>query len=1338
MMAALSKRDIEMIFRAETDAAQRPVKELSSDVRRLRGTLEDLAKTSDKTDKTLADLAATTNDLERAQSELANARALLTQLNSQNAALEKAEARAAAAATKYADLKKQMDAAEKPSGRLRQQFEASERALAANNGKLEEARKNYAEVKESIEAIIGPVDNVQDAFRSIAVAQREVTQGLAQAKTAAREFNQEIAKSGASGNDNARIEEKTLEAQRRGEALAEAARKQKQRDDIESVLAGNRALTQQFDELAAAEQRASQVNAFRTLAADAVAAQAGADRIAAGLDKGATAGQRLANSIASVIDPTRAAAASLDGIDERLDAVSAKANGKGISGAEWNRLNNELQSIEATLMRAAAGIDRFAAQQAKVKLAEADYERQRQKVEQLAAAHVEGAEDVSKLTAELAREQAALTSLGTALDKQSADLGELSADLKRVGVDSARLPQEMARIEQTAGRAAPAIKRVRDVVTPGGKGGFLGLDPYQLQNLGYQINDVFTSLGSGAPPMQVLAQQGGQILQIFPGILSTFMAFAPVLVPMAAGFAILAGSMAKANQEIKTLRTANTVLASLGETNGYDAAKFQSIVKDLQDLGVSYEEATASAKIFVTEGLNPQAIDDYIIAAKNLATVNNIDVKTATEELTKAFTAGADEVIELDNKYHFLTDTQRENLIASKDTKDEYNQVNKAFSALYAKMQDGANAAKGPMTDATNTLRGAWRGLLETFADTGVIESVTGFIANAISKLAYLINLARRAGAIFKDYNKGNEIQAISSVIRNYNEAGGAEGILAAAAADTAAQAAIANRATTQAQQAPGADAGRGSRGRQGQREDAAAEARKQAEKDRKKAAREAEAERKRQEREAKALARQYANESDQLTSSLSRFVIEAMKGTQAPLDAQLFNARKAVDEQFKALEDRLAEFREKFGDSPINGVSQDDYKAGIESAKAQIKLARQLGVYESNVNDIMKSRNERLKTIQDDQKAGLITAQEALDRTREVTSEFGPKLDDAITKARAFIASLTPSAETQALLDKFDRILNQSGPDGAKTIDRQQAVTGADANEQKLNEVFQRRAQLVAAANNLYDAGAINYTEKEERIRQAYADTNAEITKGIDAARAYLELNKAMLPPDLYTNAIAQLDLYNSKLKYTDELTTNVKQAATDAIANGLYNLFDTLAKGIADVVTGAGSLGDLFKNLGKSVLNFAATFMKAIADAIVQLTALRIAKSIIGGFHGGGIVGSYAGGQMRLSRDIGPSLNLSAVPRYHEGTQGAGLKQDEMLAVLKRGEKVQTEEQQAAANRQLANARKGGGGVGLRQVLAFGDDQVAAAMQGEAGESVTITHLRRNADLVKQILRD
>lgn len=1263
-MAALSKRDIEMIFRAETDAAQRPVNELSSDVRKLRQTLEDLAKSSNKTDKSLDELASTTRELEKAQNELANARTLLTQLNSQAQAVERAEAAVEKAAKKYQDLKTQVEGVENPTKRLQQQLAAAERGLNANNARLDEAKKNYTEVKTSIEGIIGPVNNVQDAFRTVAVAQREITQGLAAAKGSVSAFKTEIA-------------DTKLEA-----------------------------------------ERLAQVDAFRRLAADSVAADTAAERVKAGLDNGATSAQRLADAIRGLVNPAQAAATTIDGMDERLENVLKKMAGGKISVSEWGHLNNELQAVQAGLIGVSAEIDKFTTQQARVDDASRAYDVQAQKVRELAATQVDASTNVEALTADLQREEAALAGLGGALDRETAKLREFGAALGRVGVDSNALPADIQRIEATATRAAPAIQRVSNVITPGGKKGFLGLDPHQLQNLSYQVNDVFTGLASGQPVFQIFAQQSGQIAQIFPGLISGFVRFLPVIGPVAVALTVLTGAVGEANTQLETLRTANTVLASLGETNGYDAAKFQDIVKQFRDIGVSAEDATASAKTFVTEGLNPAAVDDYVIAAKNLADVQGIDVKTATEELTKAFTAGADEVLKLDDKYHFLTDTQRDNLVASKGTKDEYNEVNKAFTALYTKMQGGANAAKGPMTDATNTLRSAWRTLLNTFADTGIIESVTNFISNAVLGFSHLINVARRSVALFK----------------------GAGDVMAAAGRDTLGQMAQARRATTRVIQAPGADAGAGSRGRQRQEEDQFRKDRKDAERDAKKAARDAGAERKRREREAAQLAKQYENEQDQLSAALSRMTAQAMRGAQAPLEQQLELAKQAVNEQFKSLEDRLAEFREKFGpDAKINGMSQAEYAAALAAQKQQLVLNKQLGVYESNINDLLKSRDERLKSIKEQQDAGLISAQEALDKTKEVTSTMGPQIDAAIEAARAFIATLTPSAETQALLDKFARIQAQSsGANAQQTIVRNQAQTGLASEEQKINDIFQRRASLIDAANKLYDLGAINFTEKEARVKAAYEGTDQALRNQIATIQTYLEANKDLFPPEVYQRAIAQLQEYNTQLKYTDTLTQAVKSSAQQAIASGFMTMFDTLAQGIANIITGAGSLKDLFGDLGRAALNFAATFAKAIADAIIQIYALRIAKSLIGGFHGGGTVGDYGGGQMKLSRNIGvPDLNLSSVPRYHNGTDGAGLKSNEMLAVLEKGEKVQTKEQQRLEkNRQRRSDN--GGATGLRQVLAFGDDQVAAAMQGSAGERTTITHLRRNVPLLKQLLRD
>lgn len=1289
-MAALTKRDIEMIFRAETDAAQRPVNELTSDVKRLRQTLDDLAKTSGKTDKSLDELAQTTRELEKAQNELGTARTLLTQLNAQTNALSSAEKAAEEAAKKYAQLKTQVDGAEKPTKRLVTSMEAAERKMQATNQRLEEQRKVYADVKGSIEGIIGPVDNLQDAFRTVAVAQREISQGLAAAKGSVAAFKTEIT--------DTKVE---------------------------------------LDRLA-------QVDAFRKLASDSVAADSAAERIKAGLDGSTTSATRLADAIQNIVNPARAAAVTLDGMDARLEAVTARMAGGKISVNEWNNLNNELVSIQASLARVSAEVDTFVAQQSRVDNAAAAFDAQAKKVRDLAAAEINASTSVEELTADLKREEAALKTLGGALDRETAKLREFGTALGRVGIDSASLPGAIARIEATATRAAPAIKRVSDAVSPAGKKGFLGLDPFQLQNLSYQVNDVFTSLGSGAPPMQVLAQQGGQILQIFPGILSTFARFLPVIAPLAVGFAVLAGSISEANTSIQTLRTANTVIASLGETNGYTAAKFQEIVQSFRDLGVSVEDATASAKTFVKEGLNPKAVDDYIIAAKNLATVQGIDVKTATEELTQAFTGGAEEVLKLDDKYQFLTDTQRDNLVASKDTKNEYNEVNKAFSALYTKMQAGANASKGPFTDAANTLRLAWRALLNTFADTGIIESVSKYISNTITGLTYAINLTRRYAQSLSMANKAYQqagggfvgMLNAGAALAGASAGAGAGGLSGLAERDTLAQMRRARAAGTTPQGAPGADAGEGSAGRQSRLEKQYEKDRKQAEKDRKKAARDAEADAKRRAREAEQLARQYENEQDQLTSALSRMTIEALRGTQAPLDQQLEIARQSVDEQFKALEDRLSEFREKFGaDAKIGGMSQENYAAALNQQKAQIVSARQLAVYENNVNDLLKARTERLKEVKEQQDAGTMSAQEALQAVQEVTSEMGPKIDSAIASARAFIAALKPSSETTALLAKFDRIQAQGGTSAASgTIVKEQAKSGVAQGEKEINALLERRANLVASANALYESGAYNYTQKEDAIRQAFADTNAEIQAGIVAAYEFLEANKAMLPPDLYTNALAQLRLYNDQLKYTDELTLAVKTSAQDAIANGLMNMFDSFAKGIVDLAKGTKSLGGFLKSMGKAALQFAADFAMAIAKAIMQIYALRIAKSLIGGFHGGGTVGDYGGGQMKLSRNIGPSL--ANVPRYHDGVQGAGLKSNEMLAVLEKGENVQTKEQQAAEKRRLEHARNGGGGRGLRQVLAFGDSEIAGAMSGPAGEEVTITHIRRNKTRLRQEL--
>lgn len=1373
-MAALSKRDIEMIFRAETDAATRPVGTLASDVKKLRQTLEDLTKAGGKTEGALEGLAATTRDLNKAQEELGTARTLLTQLNAQASAVDRAQAALDKAQTKYDEIKTKIESVEKPTKRLTQQFDTATKRLAATTQGVEDAKKVYDEVKTSIESIIGPVTSIQDSFRAVAVAQREVATGLNQASAAAEQFKADIADAGKAAEEASkfkgmaavssvspeviaeisqyanriellRLEERTLEAQRKSDAMAEAARKQKQKDDIDAVLAGNKALADEIAALEQAQKNAAAIDAYRNIAQEAAQAATSVDRIAKATAEGVPPAQRLADAILAIVHPAAAANTTLDGLNEKTKAVTdALAGGGKRTAAEWNNINNELLGVQAGLLRLAKLADDYTAQEAQVAAAAKAYDEQAAKVRALGAQEAATAAQAEELTSAIKREQKQLESLGGTLDKETAKMNALKDAVKASGGDTNNIGGFIEGLKKAAEDAAPAMEEARKAVSPDGRKGFLGLEPHQLQNLSYQINDVFTSLASGIPITQVIAQQGGQILQLFPGLGAAFVKFGLILGPVVVALGVVAAAMKQAYDQSQLLQTAQTNLAVLGNTNGWDAKKYVAVANAFKAIGVSADDAAAATKAFVTNGLNPKAVDDYVVAAKNLADVQGIDVKDAAEQLTTAFTGNADSVIALDDKYHFLTNTQREHLISTKDTKDEYKAVTDAFSILYKKLQDGANANKGPFTMATNTLRAAWNKLLDAFSNDGPLNFISQWVSDVTLGFAYFINIVRRGLAIFKGVDLTALMNPITGALeslkiaKNLEASGGLSGIVSGARADTIAQMKTVSAPTAQKQTST-ADAGSGSATRQKLKEKQDEKDRKQAEKDAKKAAKEAAAEAKKRQREAEALAKQSENEQDQLTSALSRFTAQALNNTEAPLQQQLDNAKQAVEEQFKSLEDRLAEFKAKFGASAtINGKTQAQYSADLEAQKQALINQKQLQVYESNINDLIKSRDTQLKDIQQKQESGLYTAQEALDATKEVTSKLGPQIDGAIESARQFIATLSPSSATQALLDKFALIQAQGtgGSSSNQTIIRKQAEASLAQQEKEINNLIEQRTTLIDAANKLYDIGAINYTEKEARIKQAYADTNSKIKERIDQMKAFLEANKDLFPADVYAKALASLEGYKAGLNELNTLQQTVRDTAINSLANGITTAFNSMAESIGQAIMGGKSFGQVLSDLGSAALSFAANFAQAIAQAIIQIYALRIAKSLVGGFHGGGTVGDLGGGQMKLARNIGgPDLNLSAVPRYHNGTPGAGLKHDEMLAVLQKGEKVQTEEQQRLEANRLAAAKKGGSGS-LRQVLAFGDEEIAGAMSGPAGENTTITHIRRNRTLLRQEL--
>lgn len=349
---------------------------------------------------------------------------------------------------------------------------------------------------------------------------------------------------------------------------------------------------------------------------------------------------------------------------------------------------------------------------------------------------------------------------------------------------------------------------------------------------------------------------------------------------------------------------------------------------------------------------------------------------------------------------------------------------------------------------------------------------------------------------------------------------------------------------------------------------------------------------------------------------------------------------------------------------------------------------------------------------------------------------------------------------------------------------DRQQvAVDAARAQkkaEEELNKTKQEgyRDQLSNLTGGLsaqegslsaqMDAGAIGYTEGERRLQEVRAHTLEQLKALRVEQSAYL----ATLGPDSpeYANAQQTLLGIDTAIANITASMQQMKQGAMDSGVSALTNFFTNLrdgamsageafrtlvadfAKGIYDMIAQAtakrlvSAIANMFGGADESadvsqgaqqLSSAAATTTIAggviafgarqLSNAAQELTAaaslLLVANSVssYGAAHSGGKVGS-----LRMTRNNISPLVFGAAPRYHGGGV-AGLQNDEIPAILKRGEIVRTRQQENALQARL-NAGQGGGEQPIRNIIVFSEDELASALAGTAGEKVVVNHVRRN----------
>jgi uncharacterized protein (TIGR02594 family) len=284
-------------------------------------------------------------------------------------------------------------------------------------------------------------------------------------------------------------------------------------------------------------------------------------------------------------------------------------------------------------------------------------------------------------------------------------------------------------------------------VGPTGRPTLLGMTPWQSTNLMYQVNDVVSGLAMGQKPSQIIAQQLGQIVQLFPKLGSGIMAAFgnPYFLGAAAIVGTVAFAIKQAADQADRLRSLSAILKATADGANYSAAALNENVKALENYHLTADEATTITKTFVKDGLNPAYFVQFGQAAKDMSRVLGTDVKDAATQVADAFTGGYDAVAKLDDATNFLTAAERQHIRAMFDSGNAAAARKLAFDKFAKSQHDAAEEMRGPWARAIDHIDTAWEHAKQGLADSGWanalrkgIEGVAGLIddiADAIDRV---------------------------------------------------------------------------------------------------------------------------------------------------------------------------------------------------------------------------------------------------------------------------------------------------------------------------------------------------------------------------------------------------------------------------------------------------------------------------------------------------------------------------------------------------------------------------------------------------------------------------
>lgn len=994
------------------------------------------------------------------------------------------------------------------------------------------------------------------------------------------------------------------------------------------------------------------------------------DNTGPGLKKAEAAMRRFATA-AQATQARRAGRATADKAAEDAAAAYAKAT------AEATKFGRQLKQIENWSWSSEVV---EAPEQLAENFERAREEARRTKIE-LDTARA-GVSRFSQAGGGLAAFEAKLANIGGearrtdgAIDNMRTGVDQLTAAQRNAVGQGNRLVDVMHRQAAAARSAGSATGgaglagKVTDAYATRNQRGPLGLRPYEMQNLGYQVNDLVTQIGSGTPVMQAFAQQGGQIAQLFPKATMTILRMAPAIALVAAAVAPFISAMNKANNEARRLGDAETTIKRLGNGAAYSAPQLARVTEQLEDMGAEADEAKVAVSGFVQKAVDPAYLDRFAKAAVDTAKVLKIDVKDAAEKVTEAFTGNADAVMALDDEVGFLTDSERKHIEKLKESKKDAEARTYAFEIFAKKYGAISDDMDGPWKRTLENLKNAWGGFVDfvNFIDWSKLKGELNWIANKLAEITSALPGARSASV---DVVSGDVSKAYARVAQN--------------------------SATEVRLRAQGNRLGADQVARSIQ-----------------------------QDRGVIALgeARLAGMSLMNGTSDLTRPGAAADTTTRPPA-----NANTSTPKADRSGDDakRKAEAQAKFVASLLEENDARAFQISLmdETERRQLVMKAmrdaELGAAAVGLELTQAQRDtieEGVTRLYDEGKAR--EAIKIIDQARLdlATAKGEIETRDAFIQ-RKLAADLVGATEEQRAA--YTQILGQNYDLEASKRRQKELEEGVTALEQQRAEL-QRQ---ILFAHETGDAGGA------ASLQLQLDGVNLALLTAIQRMR---EFWIATGGPEAQA-ALLALDGVERRLKGTGGTAVVTGKQINDAFAGTATSALDQFAQNLAET-------GNIFGSLRDAFLQFAADFLRQIANMIVQQIILNMVGGGSAGGGQGGIGGliaglvsaptKHTGGPVNSGggmRTVGPWDFVSAM-RYHGGGI-AGLAPDEVPAILLRNEEVLTEDDP----RHRVNGGLGGGGGSVKVTNVFDPtDMLDKALSTEAGERTFLNFVGRNSGAFK-----